>query len=528
MIKKLGKIVIVGGGSAGWMTAAALIKTFPNKHIEVVESPAIPIVGVGESTLGQINDYLKYLDIDEKEFMRQTDASFKLSIKFTDFYKKDSGSFHYPFGVPCLEDTLEEFNDWFYKKYLYPDTPVQDFVRCYYPSMALVEQNKFSLNENGEFYNYDPDFHSAYHFDAHKFSEWLRNSYCLKRGVIHTISNVDHIEVDDDGIKFLKLATGDTISADLFIDCTGFRSLLLGKTLAEPFTSYSDILPNNRAWATRISYIDPEREIEPYTNCTAHDNGWIWNICLWTRLGTGYVYSDKYTDPESALEQFKNYLCSNKMTIPRTRDQVEQLKFNDISMRVGIHERTWVKNCVAIGLSAGFIEPLESNGLFSVHEFLFKLLKALGRDSISQWDIDSYNSSCLNIFRNFSEFVALHYALSCRSDTAYWIDNQKRSYSPKMVSMEPDTFQGFKDLKDRKMFSNRIPFTSGITFISTGMNYPIIDSITLRLRENRDKISYKEKFSESFKMFEKKKNYWSEQAKKELSVYEFLKRRIHD
>ena len=527
MINSTNNIVIVGGGSAGWMTAAILIKAFPTRNITVVESPTVPIVGVGESTLAHINDYVQFLEIDEADFMEYTDASYKLSIKFTDFYNKDAGGFHYPFGEPVLEDTLNGIHDWFFKKALYPDIDVQDFARSYFPVMSLIENNKFSNNLHNNFHGYDPVFHSAYHFDATKFGGWLRDRYAIPRGVHHIIADVVNVNSTIDGISSLNLSTGDTVIADLYIDCTGWKSLLLGETLKEPFNSYSDMLPNNRAVATRIPYVDKEKELEPFTNCTAINNGWVWNIPLWSRIGTGYVYSDKYITPEDAREEFKQHLMSNKMVIPRTRDQVEELEFKDIPMRVGIHNRTWVKNCVAIGLSAGFIEPLESNGLFSVHEFLFKLIRTIDRPVVNQWDIDVYNGSVLNIFRNFTEFVALHYALSIRRDTQYWVDNSKRVYSVGLDQLTPQAFQGFYDLQHRKMFTNQVPVSAGITRIATGMNYPILDPVTVTMRQTRDKVDYKEHMAECFALLDKKKKFWSTIADSEPTLYQYLKNTIY-
>ena len=522
MIKPLTNITIVGGGSAGWMTASILIKAFPDKNITVIESPNIPIVGVGESTLGQFKDYTNFLGIDEKDFMEYTDASYKLSIKFTDFYEKDAGGFHYPFSVPVLEDTKNGIHDWFYKKALYPDTPVQDFVRCYYPNAPLIENNKFSVNTDGKFHTYNPKFHAAFHFDATKFSLWLKERYATPRGVNYVQKEVKHVQTGPAGIEYLLMDDDTEVHSDLFIDCTGFKSLLLAGALHEPFESYADMLPNNRAWATRIAYKDKEKELEPFTNCTAIGNGWVWNIPLWSRLGTGYVYSDKFVTPEDAKEEFKQYLMSDKVVCPKTREEVDALEFKDIPMRVGIHKRTWVKNCVAIGLSAGFIEPLESNGLFSVHEFLFKLLKVIQRPAVTQWDIDNYNASTLQIFRNFSEFVALHYALSVRNDTEYWRANGDRTYSPGLDQQIPQSFHGFYDLNHRKMFTGTVPLDAGITRISAGMNYPVLDSITIQYEQTRDPIDYKEQYGESFNMFERKKAYWAKCAESEPTLFEYL------
>ena len=347
---KTDKIVIVGGGSTGWMAATTLKKAFPEKNISVIESKDVPTVGVGESTIGGIRTWAKYIGLSESTFFPETDASIKMSIKFTDFYKKDSGGFHYPFGKPLPISNENPFFEWHLKKYYYPETESQDFVKSLFPSSALFENNKFSLNQNGEFDNFNPDFDIAYHFDATKFGAWLKNNYCLPRGVTHIESTVVDIISDEGGISSLLLENGESISADLFIDCTGFKSILLAGALEEKFDSFSEMLPNNKAWATRIEYKDKEKELEGFTNCTALGNGWAWNIPLWSRLGTGYVYSDKFISPEEAKEEFKNYLTSDKMVVPRTREEVDSLEFKDITMRVGIHKRTFVKNVVAIDL----------------------------------------------------------------------------------------------------------------------------------------------------------------------------------
>ena len=278
--KHIKKIVILGGGSAGWMSAATLIKFFPDNDISVIESPDIPIVGVGESTLGGIRHWTHALGIDEKDFMTYTNASYKLSIKFTDFYDKDYGSFHYPFGTPVLTDAPEGLTEWPAKKIFYPETPVEDYCRTYYAQMPLIEGNKYSRNEDKDIDGFRTDTDVAYHFDAQLFGKWLKERYCLPRGVKHIANTVVNTITNDDGIEKLILDSGEEITADLFVDCTGWKSMLLGEALKEPFTSYADILPNNRAWAVQVPYEDPEKEIQPYTNCTAIGHGWCWNIPL--------------------------------------------------------------------------------------------------------------------------------------------------------------------------------------------------------------------------------------------------------
>ena len=296
------KIIVVGGGSAGWMTAATLIRCFPDRSISLIESPNIPTVGVGESTIGQIRSWTSLLGIKDEEFIPYTEASYKLSIKFTDFYKKGE-SFHYPFGLPNTDNNLSVLNDWWFKKSLEPETPNSDYADCLYPQMALVNENKCFFNEDNRLpFEFKKD--TAFHFDATKFGLWLRDHYCIPRGVEHIKEDIISIEKDENGIKTLNKKH----KADLFIDCTGFKSMLLGQTMNEEFISFEDMLPNNKAWATRIQYKDKRKELESFTNCTAIENGWVWNIPMWTRIGTGYVYSDKFVDDETALKEFKNHL----------------------------------------------------------------------------------------------------------------------------------------------------------------------------------------------------------------------------
>lgn len=528
MIKPLNTIVIVGGGSAGWMSAAALKKAYPEKEIIVIESPNVPTVGVGESTLGGINDYCQFLDIDEKDFMTYTDASYKMSIKFTDFYEKNSGGFHYPFGRPFTQGTINGMNDWLVKKVLYPETPIDDFVHCFFPAAALWDQNKFATNKYGLFDNYNPDNDVAYHFDATKFGAWLREKYCKPRGVIHLSTTVVNISTNENGIEKLELESGNEVSGDLYVDCTGFKSILLGGALNEEFIPYNDMLPNNRAIATRLPYKDKEKELEPFTNSTAIGNGWVWNIPSWERLGTGYVYSDKFITFEEAKEEFKQHLMSDKMLIPRTRDEVDNLEFNDITMRIGIHKRTFVKNVVAIGLSAGFIEPLESNGLYTVHEFLFKLIKTLERPAVTQWDKDVYNAAVFGMWRNFAQFVAMHYALSIRNDTEYWKANANRVYSPGMPTLEPETAIGFYKLQGAKMFEyGHDSDIAGINWISVGMHYFVADKTTVNLRQNAKKEDFRYIYDPIFREWENCKSRWRECAKNYGSLYQYLKENIH-
>jgi len=507
---KTDKIIILGGGSAGWMTAATLINQFPEKDITVIESPNVPTVGVGESTLGQINPWLDMLGIEDEDFMPHTDASYKLSIRFEDFYKKGDGGFHYPFSRPVENNLTMGKQQWFIKKYLNPEIKQSDYATWVYPNMSFVNNNTLSKNEKQEIPGFRFKYDTAYHFDAAKFGLWLQEQYCKPRGVKHIQEEIEMRRIVQDSDANIVSLNG--YEADMFIDCTGWKSILLGQTLNEPFNSYSDLLPNNKAWATRVPYKDKEAQLEPYTNCTALGNGWVWNIPCWHRIGTGYVYSDKYVSDEEALAEFKKHLDE------KGHDYSEST-FNSIKMRVGIHSRIFVKNVCAIGLSAGFIEPLESNGLLSVHEFLINLVKIMKRDSvISQWDKDSFNVTCKNFFDEFTEFVSFHYALSHRTDTEYWRDITNKSFHEKRLNDNSLVL----NMKAMMIEEDFYKSTGGAHCIATGMNYDAVSSYDIyKFRMDGEEI--KREIEMRNTMVKK----WDNFAKTQLSLYNYLKTNIH-
>jgi tryptophan halogenase len=517
------KVVIVGGGSAGWMSAATFISQFPQLEIEVIESPDVPTVGVGESTIGGINDWVNMVGIDRTDFIKFTDASYKLSISFTDFYKKGSGTFHYPFGHVNIDNNMAMKNDWVFKKTMYPSTPTSDYAECMYPSMALVTENKLDKNENLKLPGWNFDRDTAFHFDATKFATWLRDKFSKPKGVKHIQALVTDVVTNENGVDYLVLDNGDKITADLFIDCTGFKSMLLGDAIKEPFTSFTDMLPNNSAWATQVPYTNKKEQLVSYTGCHAIQNGWVWNIPLWTRIGTGYVYSDKYVSDEDALEELKSHLKEKGI-------YSKDAKYKNIKMRVGVHERIWVKNVAAIGLSAGFIEPLESNGLYSVHEFLMRMVRTLGRDEkevkVSQWDIDNYNHQCVRLFKSYRDFVALHYSASHRDDTPYWQANMDRVYSKDMANT---TYQPnldfFMDQSRQRFLDFHYDMNNqgGMHCVMTGMNCFSTDKFSLKANDYSNGVQ-EENMRRAIKNLSDKKAYWKSLVKDSPSLHDFLEK----
>jgi len=508
----INSIIIVGGGTAGWMTAATLIKWFPDKKISLIESPHIKTIGVGESTLGHIRGWQRLIGIKDKDFMPSCDATYKLSIKFTDFYKKGE-AFHYPFGDPYLKGHESLLNDWWFKKFLYPKTPYSDYAVCNYPQMALVNENKCFFNHSNtipfEFYK-----HTAFQFDATKFGLWLRDNVCIPGGLKHIKEEIKTIEQDSEGITTLNKQH----SADLFIDCTGFKSLLLEHALKEPFINLEKMLPNNTAWCTRIPYTDKKKQLVGYTNCTAVENGWIWTIPLWSRIGSGYVYSDKFINDEDALKEFQRHLGT------------KELDFKKIKMRVGIHRRLWVKNVCAIGLAGSFIEPLESNGLYSTHEFIFQLVRTLQRGPISQWDKDAFTTMCKNIHYSFMEFVAMHYALSHRQDTPYWKANFNKQWSEDVLNLVPRTYAGFSEAIYDRGLRYRFPHgEAGLHCIAAGMHWSPTDIPSLvKCGVDSDMNKLKKKWKLTADRLDERKETWKIAVKNTPIMYDFLKKNIYE
>ena len=402
-------IVIVGGGSAGWMTAAALAYKCPEINLTLIESKKIGNVGVGESTLGHINRFMRLLDLKDEEWMKECSATYKTSIQFTDFREKEY-TFQYPFGG-MKAHSKANLPDFFTVQANNPgQLDDRDFARAHSINALMAEHNKMWGDKIKEF-DYDPDDDVAYHMDADAFGQYLKKRYCSK--IQHIIDDVVAHQKDDDGnLKWLTTETGLVIGADLFIDCTGFAALLIEKVMGIPFEKFKT-LPNDSAVAARIPYENEEdkrNRLTCVTDCKALSSGWLWDIPLWSRLGTGYVYSSQFQTSVSAEEEFRQETGWD--------GDVRHIKF-----RHGKHKKAWHKNVVAIGLAYGFIEPLESTGLLTTHENILYLLHHLtmrGNNIVNNLNKQAFNERCDAAITTLSNFVAIHYAMSSRKDTPYW------------------------------------------------------------------------------------------------------------
>tara|TARA_R110000751_G_scaffold306348_1_gene424502 strand:+ start:1770 stop:3311 length:1542 start_codon:yes stop_codon:yes gene_type:complete len=513
-MKPINTIFVVGGGTAGVSAAAVLKKSFPEKDIRIIKGRTIPTIGVGESTLGGINMFLQFLNIQDEDFMKACNASYKQSIRFEDFGHLGDGGFHYPFGRPHYDDVIPNYNYWYFLKFIKPELPNTDFADSMFPHMALINQGRFTNKPLFPTFNFTKEV--AYHFDAIKLAEWIEQKVFVPMGGRVLIENIAKVNQNEDGsVKSLLLDTGNEITADLYIDCTGFKSLLLGETLKEPFEDYTHFLPNNMAWATKAPYTHKRAQLKGYTNCKAVENGWIWSIPLWDRMGLGYVYSNKYIDNDKALEQFKKHLG---------RDDLE---FKNIKMKIGVYKRLWVKNVVALGLSGGFIEPLESNGLLTTHNFLFKLIPLLKKPITNEFIKQHYNFSCRRLFKGFAEFVALHYYLSNRVDTEYWRDMQNRSlnFEDKFIEDRSDFLLAVRN----KMEDNQWHPVGGFPCIATGMgHYPTSMEEIIYGNCNSDMNYWREKWKDIEPHFNSKKKHYAKIAAKCPTLYDYLNEKIYN
>jgi tryptophan halogenase len=398
------KVVILGGGSAGWMTAAVLSRVFLMKECEItlIESESLGTVSVGEATIPQIKLFNRLLDIDEDEFVKRTSATFKLGIEFAN-WKQKGHSYMHPFGSFGNEVDVIEFHQYWLK--LRQSGKAPDLCAYSLSHMAAYQ---------GRFMRPQPiknsplsDIQYAFHFDATKYAEFLRE-YAEKRSVERIEGKVTEVVTDESTgfVSSLLLDDGQKIHGDLFIDCSGFKGLLIEETLKTGFEDWSHWLPCDRAVAMQCA---PKDAVNPYTKSTAQDAGWTWRIPLQHRIGNGYVYPSKFVSDDEALATLKQNMESEPTTEP-----------NFLRWKTGRRKKMWNKNVIAIGLSAGFIEPLESTGLHLIQTAISRLMSFFPSKSFNQVDIDYFNEKTKLEMEQVRDFIILHYKLTEREDTEFW------------------------------------------------------------------------------------------------------------
>ncbi len=396
------KIVIVGGGTAGWMSAALLARACRGRvaDIELIESAEIGTVGVGEATVPPIQVYNHYLDLDIREFIQKTAATFKLGIEFKDWTHIGHRYFHQfgPIGVE-LQGGVAFHQFWLKMRQMGETIPLEEFS----PNAVAAYTGKFTLGKGD-----DPNpLAYAYHFDASLYALYLRD-YAEKRGVKRQEGKIVSVQQHPETgfVTGLTLADGREIKGDFFLDCSGFRGLLIEETLKTGYEEWGQWLPCDRAVAVPSAGTG---RLEPYTRSTARAAGWQWHIPLQHRTGNGYVYSSSHISDEQAAETLLANLEGKPLADPRF------LKFT-----TGRRKKAWNKNVVAIGLSAGFIEPLESTSIHLIQTSLFRLLGLMPLPDFDQTSEDEFNRLCRIEMEHVRDFIILHYHAVERTDSDLW------------------------------------------------------------------------------------------------------------
>ncbi|HEU4781258.1 MAG TPA: tryptophan halogenase family protein [Steroidobacteraceae bacterium] len=426
-------ILFVGGGTAGWLTAAILAKrtmAHPagGMRITVVESSDIPTVGVGEGTFPTIARTLAALGVDEAEFMRESGAAFKQGIRFVDWARppEDGRHSHYyhPFALPRRKD-LDLLPYWL-------SGEAGEGVSF---ADAVTLQEKVCDAGRAPKRVTDAEFRGpmnyAYHLDAARFGAYLRK-VAISMGVTHRIATVERVDLAEDGsIAAVSTREHGRITADLYIDCTGFRSELLGRAMGVPFNDKNDVLFVDRAVAVQVPHRMGESSIPPYTISTAHEAGWTWDIALAHRRGVGYVYSSRHTSAVRAEAVLRDYAG-------RAADEIE---VRHLKLQVGWRAQHWVKNCVAVGLSGGFLEPLESTGIILIEAAAFHLSHLLQPGCDLQCVAKQFNGCMTRRYERIVDFIKMHYYLTQRRDTDFWRENALAETAPQSLLAHLQTWR---------------------------------------------------------------------------------------
>lgn len=397
MAEKKMKLVIAGGGTAGWIAAAALAHQMGETvDITLVESQEIGTIGVGEATIPPMRTFHRFLGINEQEFMKATNATFKLGIQFENWRQIGEKYFH-SFGVTGKQTIITDFiHFWLRGRELGIASEFGDY--CLEYKAAL--KNRFSLNEHSKI-NY------AFHLDAGRYASFLR-ARAEARGVTRAEGKIASVQQHPDTgfIVSLTLESGQEIAGDLFIDCTGMRGLLIEQCLQTGFEEWDHWLPCDSAVAVQTESHGPAL---PYTKSIAHHAGWRWQIPLQHRVGNGIVFSSPYLSDDEATNMLLSSMEGKVLTEPRV-----------IKFKTGRRKKSWNKNCIAMGLASGFLEPLESTSIHMIMTAVTRLLQLFPHGEIKQSIVDEYNTQAKSEYERIRDFIILHYKATERDDSPFW------------------------------------------------------------------------------------------------------------
>ncbi|MGZ3183309.1 MAG: tryptophan halogenase family protein [Telluria sp.] len=422
-VQQIQDIVIVGGGTAGWMTAAGLSKLLRGKYnIKLVESDEIGTVGVGESTIPMINLFNQMLELDQDEFMRQTQATFKLGVEFVDWGRIGDRYIH-GFGRLGQDLYTVDFHQYWLKQYMNGQA---DALENYSINTAACRENKFIRAQTQMPNSPLAEIAHAYHMDASLYAKYLRG-YSEQRGVQRIEGRITDVRQHPDGrVKSVVLQSGAEVMGDLFIDCSGFRALLIEQTLKTGFEDWSHWLPCDRALAVPCM---SGKDLLPYTRASARPAGWQWRIGLQHRTGNGHVYCSKYMSDDEATAILLSTIEGEALAQPRP-----------IKFVPGKRLKAWNKNVVSIGLSSGFIEPLESTSIHLIQMGIAHLLTHFPTMEFKEETLREYNGKMAMEYEWVRDFIILHYKATERNDTPFW-DYCRTMEIPATLQRKIDAFR---------------------------------------------------------------------------------------
>ncbi len=407
MPEKQLRFVILGGGTAGWMTACLLAKRWPQFDICLIESPDIGIIGVGEGSTPQLRAFFRSLDIDEQDWMPQCNATYKNGISFHGWSTRPGfESYFHPFQTELDPHTAPQF--FFHTRARRTGRDVWAHPDRFFISAKLAEKRLAPIPSD----NFPFDIGYGYHFDAVLVGQFLRRHAVSKLGVRHIEGTVSQVEMTDSGdVQSLLLANDTRITGDFFVDCTGFVGAIVQQALAEPFVSFEQNLFNDRAVA--IPTPNNDEAIPSETRATALSAGWAWHIPLTNRAGNGYVYSSKYLDADAAESELRRHLGLLDSDV----------EARHLQMRVGRLRNSWVRNCLAVGLSQGFIEPLEATALHIVQATVEGFAEAFEIGGFGDQRKKEFNAMINNRYEGIRDYIVCHYRVNSRQNSRYWLDN---------------------------------------------------------------------------------------------------------
>lgn len=430
MTEPITDIVILGGGSAGWMTAAYLGKALQGSvRVSLIEADTIPKIGVGEATVPNLHKvFFHALGLSEDEWMRACNASIKSAVKLIGWRRPaDSGEpdhFYHPFGLLPTCDGLPLSQYWARRR-LEGDRTPYDYACLREPPFLDAKLSPRRLDGHRA-------TRYAWHFDAHLVACYLRDLCKTRWGITHVVAELDHVLIDDRGfITALRMNDGRLVTGDLFIDCSGFKALLINKAMQEPFIAMGDHLLCDSAVAAQVPHDDERHGIEPYTSAIAMKSGWTWKIPMLGRFGSGYVFSSRFATMDEAARDF----CALWKLDP------EKTALNKIRFRVGRNRRAWVRNCVSIGLSSCFLEPLESTGLYFIYASIYQLMKHFPDKRFDPVLRDRFNREIELMFDDCRDFIQAHFVVSPREDTPFWRTNKHELTLSDNIRDKMDTYR---------------------------------------------------------------------------------------